>query len=129
MTANKQLEYLDLSQNIIDNINYISQASINENKQNINKNQVLEPSFRYFKDDRNLNLTPAFMPPFTYKNKSLFPAEKPTQTEHDEIGINVAALKSYYDKQDYGNFKIRNQSIPEKNKHILSKQLFAMETF
>ena len=81
-----------------------------------------------YKDDRHFNNTPQFLPTIPYKSKSIFPPEKPSQTEHDEIGINTAILNKYYGYKDYGNFKVANQSLPEKNKHKITpkKNIFEL---
>jgi hypothetical protein len=117
MNANNYFSPLILSEYLFDNINNIKEENDNETNVNIYKNTNEIPKFRYYKDDRDLNLTPAFVPKFTYKNKSLFPREKPSQTEHDEIGINQAYLNKHYGYTDYGNFKVANQSLPEANKN------------
>jgi hypothetical protein len=117
MNANNYYSPLILSEYLFDNINNIKEQKDNETNVNNYKNKNINPQFRYYKDDRDLNLTPAFVPKFTYKNKSLFPREKPSQTEHDEIGINQAYLNKHYGYTDYGNFKVANQSLPEANKH------------
>ncbi len=117
MNAKNYFVPLDLSKSFLDNINKRKFQNDNEEKLNIYENSHINPPFRYYKDDTNLNLTPKFAPPFTYKNKSLFPAEKPIQTEHDEIGINEAYLNKHFGYTNYGNFKVANQSLPEANKH------------
>ena len=108
---------LDLSDELIKTINRIVDNNNNEIKVNIYENSHINPPFRYYNDDRNLNLTPQLVPKFTYKNKSMFGREKPSQTEHDEIGINEQFLNSYYGYTDYGNFKVANKSLPESLKH------------
>lgn len=129
MTSGVQLEFLDLSRNIYENINYKSQANDDEIMMNNIKNKEVLPKFRTYKDDTNLNLMPKIQPDYLYKNKQLFPPEKPSQTEYDEIGVNTAFLNSHYGYIDYGNFKVQNQSIPEKNIHKVSynHQLFEVE--
>jgi hypothetical protein len=117
MNANNYYSPLILSEYLFDNINNIKEQKDNETNVNIYKNKNINPQFRYYKDDRDLNLTPAFVPKFTYKNKSLFPREKPSQTEHDEIGISTAYLDKHFGYTDYGYFKVANQSLPEANKH------------
>jgi hypothetical protein len=107
---------LDLSSYFLDNINKVREQKDNEISVNNYNNNHINPPFRYYKDDTNLNLTSA-PPKFTYKNKSLFPREKPIQTEHDEIGINEAYLNKHFGYTDYGNFNVANQSLPEANKH------------
>ena len=75
-----------------------------------------------YNDDRNLNLTAKFMPNYIHKNKSIFPPEKPIQTEHDEIGVNVPFLDNYYGYKDYGNFKVG--ILPEVHKTTFKNALF-----
>lgn len=108
---------LDLSSEFINTINRIVDNNNNEVQVNIYENSHINPPFRYYNDDTNLNLTPKLVPEFTYKNKSMFPAEKPLQTEHDEIGINESFLNKHYGYTDYGNYKVANQSLPESWKH------------
>lgn len=117
MNAKGLYEPLDLSKSFLDNINNRKFQNDNEEKHNNYQNSYIDPPFRYYNDDRNLNLTPQLMPSYTYKNKSLFGREKPSQTEHDEIGINDAFLNKHFGYTDYGNFKIANQSLPESHKH------------
>jgi hypothetical protein len=117
MNAFNSFVPLNLSKNFLDNIDKNKFQNDNEEKHNNYQNNHIDPPFRYFKDDTNLNLTPKFMPTFTYKNKSLFGAEKPIQTEHDGIGINEAYLNKHFGYTDYGNFNVANQSLPEANKH------------
>ena len=110
-------EPLTLNKQFINNINDKAQQNFNEEKLNVYENSHINPPFRYYNDDTNLNLTPKIIPDYTYKNKPLFPAEKPSQTEHDEIGINAPFLKNYYGYTDYGLFKVANQSLPDSWKH------------
>ncbi len=117
MNAKNRIEILDLSSQFIDNINRQSYYNDKQNEFNVYKNSHITPSFRYYKDDTNLNFSSTFLPKFTYKNKSLFPREKPIQTEHDEIGINEAFLKKHFGYTDYGYYNVANQSLPEANKH------------
>jgi hypothetical protein len=129
MTSGVQLEFLDLSRNFFQNIDYKGLANEEEVMVNNIKNKEVLPKFRTYKDDTNLNLTPKFLPPYLYKNKNLFPPEKPSQTEYDEIGVNVPFLNTYYNYTDYGNYKVQNQSLPEKNSHRVSynNQLFEVQ--
>lgn len=108
---------LDLSKSFIDNINKKRYENDMEEKVNIYENSHINPPFRYYKDDTNLNLDRRIIQGVQYKNKSLFPPEKPSQTEHDEMGINQAYLNKHFGYTNYGNFKIANQSLPEENKH------------
>lgn len=108
---------LNLSDEFIKTINRIVDNNNNEVQVNIYENSHINPPFRYYNDDRNLNLTPQLVPNFTYKNKSMFGREKPSQTEHDEIGINESYLNSYYGYTNYGNYNLANQSLPESWKH------------
>jgi hypothetical protein len=117
MDVENYYEPLNLSSNLINIINRIREQNDNETNLHIYENENINPPFRYYNDDRNLNLTPKFIPNFTYKNKSLFPREKPIQTEHDEIGVNQAYLNKHFGYTDYGNYKVANQSLPEANKH------------
>lgn len=108
---------LNLSSYFLNNINRIREQ--NDNKTNVNNydNININPPFRYYKDDRNLNLTPLIQSELKYKTKSLFGPEKPLQTEHDEVGINEAYLNKHFGYTNYGNFKVANQSLPEYLKH------------
>jgi hypothetical protein len=117
MNARNFFVPLDLSESFLDNINKNRYQNNNEEKHNNYQNTNIDPPFRYYTDDTNLNLTPQFMPKFTYKNKSLFGAEKPIQTEHDQTQINEPYLNKHFGYTDYGNYKIANQSLPEANKH------------
>jgi len=117
MNANNYYEPLTISDNLLNNINRLTEQNFYETKYNYYKNNNIDPKFRYYIDDTNLNLSSTFLPKFTYKNKALFPREKPIQTEHDEIGINQRYLNKHFGYTDYGNFKVANQSLPEKNKH------------
>ena len=110
-------EPLTLSDSFLDNINRLTEQNNNETKKFNYENKNINPPFRYYLDDTNLNLSSTFLPKFTYKNKQLFPREKPIQTEHDENGVNEAYLNKHFGYTDYGNFKVANQSLPEKNKH------------
>lgn len=111
---------LDLNPEFIKTINRIIDGNNKETQKNIYNNSHINPPFRYYKDDTNLNLTPQLVPKFTYKNKSMFGPEKPIQTEHDEVGINESFLNSYYGYTDYGNYKIKSQSLPESFKHKIT---------
>lgn len=117
MDATNYYEPLTLSTQFLDNINRLTNQNDNETKLFNYENKNITPPFRYYNDDTNLNLSSTFLPKFTYKNKSLFPREKPIQTEHDEDGINDAYLNKHFGYTDYGNFKVANQSLPEMNKH------------
>ena len=122
----KKLEILDLSLNFLDNINMTNENNNEEIAQNVLKNSTLKPAFRYYKDD--VNLTPKFLPPYVYKNKNLYPPEKPIQTENDEIGQDIPKLNMYYKPINYGNYYVQNVNLPEKNKHHISynHQLFEL---
>jgi hypothetical protein len=115
---------LDLSKSFLDNVDKRKYQNDMEEKLNVYKNSNINPPFRYYKNDTHLNYTPKII----YKNKSLFPAEKPIQTEHDQIGINQAFLNKHYGYTDYGNYKVANQSLPEANKHKTTpkKNLFEL---
>ena len=117
MNVKNYYSFLDLSDNLLDNINRVRNQNDNETKLFNYENKNITPAFRYYLDDTNLNLSSTFLPKFTYKNKPLFPREKPIQTEHDQIGINEAYLNKHFGYTDYGNFKVANQSLPEMNKH------------
>jgi len=110
-------EPITLSKQFLENINNKVEQNLNEDKVNIYDNSHINPPFRYYSDDINLNLTSKIIPDFTYKTKSIFPAEKPIQTEHDEIGINTGILRALSGYTDYGNFKVANQSLPDSWKH------------
>lgn len=79
-------------------------------------NLKLTPGFRYYNNDDNLNYNPYIQ--VDYKTQSMFIPQKPIQTEHDEIGINDAFLRTYYGYTDYGNFNVANQSLPKKKINI-----------
>jgi hypothetical protein len=115
--ANGTINPINLSYELLKNIDRLSEQNNTENLINEYDNSHINPPFRYYNNDTNFNLTPQFMPNYTYKNKSLFPAEKPSQTEHDETPINTAFLNSHYGYTNYGNFYVANQSLPDKNKH------------
>jgi hypothetical protein len=117
MNTDNYYPFLDLSTSFLKNIDDRKAQDDNEAYLNNYKNSHIVPAFRYYKDDRELNYTPQYYPSYIYKNKSLFGREKPSQTEHDEIGINDAFLSKYFGYTDYGNFNVANQSLPEKNKH------------
>lgn len=117
MNVDNYYQPLDLSGNLLDNINRLREQNDNETSVNNYANKNINPPFRYYNDDTNLNLSSTFLPKFTYKNKPLFPREKPIQTEHDEIGINDAFLNKFFGYTDYGNYKVANQSLPEYLKH------------
>ena len=117
MNSKNYYEPLTLSDSFLTNINRLSDQNYNETKLFNYENKNISPPFRYYLDDTNLNLSSTFLPKFTYKNKQLFPREKPIQTEHDETSVNEAYLNKHFGYTDYGNFKVANQSLPEKNKH------------
>lgn len=117
MNVDNYYQPLDLSMNLVDNINRLREQNDNETSVNNYANKNINPPFRYYNDDTNLNLSSTFLPKFTYKNKPLFPREKPIQTEHDEIGISEAFINKYFGYTDYGNYKVANQSLPEYLKH------------
>jgi hypothetical protein len=128
MNSENYYQPLNLSFEFIENIKRKTEQNNNEIKVNNYENKNITPKFRYYLDDRNRNFTASFAPKITYKNKSLFPREKPSQTEQDEIGINQQFLNNYYGYTDYGNFKVANQSLPEANKHKTTpkKNLFEL---
>ena len=117
MNAKGLYEPLNFDKQFFNNINDNKLQNDNVEKLHIYENTNINPPFRYYNDDRNLNFTPQVFPDRFYKTKSLFGPEKPSQTEEDEIGINDAALNKHFGYTDYGNFKIANQSLPEANKH------------
>lgn len=117
MNSKNYYEPLTLSDSFLTNINRLRQQNDNETKLFNYENKNITHPFRYYLDDTNLNLSSTFLPKFTYKNKQLFPREKPIQTEHDETSVNEAYLNKHFGYTDYGNFKVANQSLPEKNKH------------
>jgi len=127
MNAFNSFVPLNLSKNFLDNIDRNKLQNDMEEKHNNYQNSHIDPPFRYYKDDTNLNLTPKFAPPYMYKTKSLFPAEKPIQTEHDQIGVNEAYLNKHFGYTDYGNFKVANQSLPEANKHKTTPKINLFE--
>lgn len=120
MNTKNYYPFLDLSDNLFDNINRVKEQNENETKFFNYENQNITPPFRYYKDDTNLNLSSTFLPKFTYKNKSFFPREKPIQTEHNQDGVNNEFLNKFFGYTDYGNFKVANQSLPEENKHKIT---------
>lgn len=117
---------LDLSMPFSYEINKQAQMNNKNEEVNVYKNTNL-PKFKYYNDDTNLNLTSKFIPPYTYKNKSIFPSEKPIQTEHDEIGINESFLNSYYGYTNYGNYNVANQSLPENWKHKITPKNYLFD--
>ena len=112
----KDINYnaLDLTDELIYNITRNTEQNDYETKANNYANMNINPPFRYYNTD--IDLSPAFSPQILYKNKSMFGREKPSQTEHDEIGINEPYLNKYYGYTDYGNWLVANQSLPETNK-------------
>jgi hypothetical protein len=117
MNSDNYYPFLDLSDSFLTNINRLREQNDNESSVNNYANKNINPPFRYYLDDTNLNLSSTFLPKFTYKNKPLFPREKPSQTEHDENGINEAYLNKHFGYTNYGNYKVANQSLPEYLKH------------
>jgi hypothetical protein len=117
MNANNYYKPLDLSDEFFNNINRLREQNDRETDLHNYENKNINPPFRYYLDDANLNLSSTFLPKFMYKNKPLFPREKPSQTEHDLNGINEPYLNKHFGYTDYGNFKVANQSLPEANKH------------
>ncbi len=115
MNATKYFKPLDLSDEFFNNIKRRTYNNQSEVKVNNYKNSHIDPPFRYYNDDTDL--TPSFIPKIMYKKKSLFPREKPSQTEHDLNGINEPYLNKYFGYTDYGYFNVANQSLPEANKH------------
>jgi hypothetical protein len=128
MNAANVYEPLNLRRQFLENIKFKTDQNNNEVKSNNYENLNINPSFRYYKDDRNISLIPNFIPKIIYKNKSLFHSEKPSQTEQDEIGVNQAYLNKHFGYTNYGNFNVANQSLPEANKHktILKNNLFEL---
>ena len=110
-------KFLDLSIPFLQNINDKVEQDNNEIQMNNYEKTNIYPPFRYYNDDKNLDLTPKVIPDFTYKNKSLFPPEKPIQTEQDLIGVSEPQLNSYYGYTNYGNYYYQNKSFPEYLKH------------
>jgi hypothetical protein len=117
MNAKNYYQPLNLSEEFLKNIQTKTEQNDNETKVYNYENSHINPKFRYYLDDTNLNLTPKFAPDYSYKNKSMFGREKPSQTEHDEIAVSESYLNSHFGYTDYGNFKVANQSLPERNKH------------
>jgi hypothetical protein len=122
---------LELNKNVLNVINDISNGNNDEDKINQYKNSHIEPAFRVFNDDTNLDLGVRILPSYdmTYKTKSIFPAEKPIQTEQDEIGINTAFLNNYYGYKNYGFYNVANQSLPDKNKHKYTSKNYLYDLF
>jgi hypothetical protein len=120
-------KFLDLSMPFYDNINVRVEQDKNEIKMNNYERTNIYPQFRYYNDDTNLNLTSKIIPDYTYKNKSIFPMEKPTQTEHDEIGIATPILNNYYGYKNYGNFDYQNQAFPEYLKHKITPKNYLFD--
>lgn len=118
---------LNTSTYFIDNINDKKEQNDNEIKLSNYNNRNINPPFRYYNDDANLNLSLSPVPKFTYKNKSLFHREKPIQTEQDQIGINESYLNNHFGYKDYGNFNVANQSLPEINKHKTTPKNYLFE--
>ena len=61
-----------LAEAFLKNVNDRKAQDDNEAYLNNYKNSHIVPKFRYYKDDRDLNYTPKYMPSYTYKTKSLF---------------------------------------------------------
>ena len=122
MNAKNLYQPLDLTQSFLQNINNNKYQNDKETELFVYENNHVYPPFRYYNDNTNLNFSAGFLPPYTYKTKSLFPAEKPSQTEHDEIGINESFLNRHFGYTDYGLFNVANQSLPEANKHSITSK-------
>jgi hypothetical protein len=120
MNSRNYYEPLTLNDSFLNNIKRLTDQNDNETKLFNYDKKNINPPFRYYNDDTNLNLSSTFLPKFTYKNKQLFGSEKPIQTEHDQIGINDAYLNKHFGYTDYGNFNVANQSLPEMNKHKIT---------
>jgi hypothetical protein len=120
-------KYLDLSIPFLQNINDKVEQNNNEIQMNNYEKINIYPRFRYYNDDTDLNLTSKVIPDFTYKNKSLFPPEKPIQTEQDEISVSKPALSSYYGYGNYGNYYYQNQSFPEYLKHKITPKNYLFD--
>ena len=63
---------LNLSTNFLNNINRVREQNDNETNVNNYDNININPPFRYYKDDRNLNLTPLFQSKLKYKTRLIF---------------------------------------------------------
>jgi hypothetical protein len=62
MNANNYYMPLDFSYNLINNINRLTEQNDNETYLHNYENKNINPPFRYYLDDANLNLTPSFLP-------------------------------------------------------------------
>lgn len=115
----RETNSMDLSKYFLQNIDNISMKKTEEEYINSYKNNNIYPPFRHYKDSSHLNFTPKIYPDsdMTYANKQIFKTEKPIQTEHDEIPINIAALDKFSGYTNYGNYYYQNQSLPERLAH------------
>jgi hypothetical protein len=103
---------------IIENEN---NQDLNEIYYNIYKNSNY-PNFRYYNDNKNLNLTPLMVSKLRYKNKNLFNGVPEYQTEQDEQGLNIAFLNNFYGYRNLGGYSLDTyQNIKQKN-HITPKK-------
>jgi len=105
---------LETNISFLENIKNSAKVNLDEEKVNVYKNTNINPPFRYYKDDNNLNLINRYVPDEVYTKPPTIPAEKPSQTDDDEIGVNVPFLDKFYGYTDYGNFLYQNQTLPKK---------------
>lgn len=107
---------IDLSYNFLNNINENVRQNKNEEIFNSFENKKLYPPFRINNIDINFSSS---APEKLYRTKSIYSGyiDKPSQTEHDEIGINTGFLDNYYGYINYGNYNYQNQEFKESLKH------------
>jgi hypothetical protein len=83
--------------------------------------------FKYYRDDRNLDLNPLKNSNIRYKNKNLFYEVPQFQTENDEQGLNTAFLNNYYGYRNLGgNYETTYQNIKPIIKKTPKENLFEL---
>ena len=94
---------------------------------NNNINNYKMPNFKYYKDDRNLDLNPLKNSNIRYKNKNLFYEVPQFQNENDEQGLNIAFLNNYYGYRNLGgNYETTYQNIKPTIKKTPKENLFEL---
>lgn len=128
-TTNGGYRPLILGLDLLENQRQQAQQNLNEELFNNYKNTSIYPPIKVYKS--NENLTPQIMPDYkdSYKNKSIYTGfvDKPSQTENDEIGVNVEALNRLYGYTNYGNHNYKNSDFPESLKHKTQPKNFMYE--
>jgi hypothetical protein len=110
--------------NLMTDLKYDAMQKNNEIINNNKMNSTLL-NYKYYKDDKNLDLTPQLMTGFKYKTKSLFNEPPPIQTEEDEQGLNIAFLDNYYGYRDLGGSYLTTYQNINKVKSKIPKNKIA----